>query len=42
MRTEVIQVRVSQELKDKLQKMADQDDRKLSDYIRVQLKQLTD
>lgn len=42
MRTEVIQVRVSLELKDKLQKMADQDDRKLSDYIRVQLKQLTD
>lgn len=42
MKTEVIQVRVSPELKKKLQKMADKDDRKLGDFIRVQLKQFAD
>lgn len=42
MRTEVIQIRVNPELKKKLQNMAVQDDRKLSDYIRIQLKRLTE
>ena len=33
----VIQVRVEQELAKKLQQMADSDNRKLSDFVRVQL-----
>lgn len=35
-----IQVRVSDELKESLQKLADEDKRKLSDYVRVQLEKL--
>lgn len=40
MKNELIQVRVEKELKDKLQKMADADQRKLGDFIRVQLLKL--
>ena len=39
-KTETIILRVSQELKTGLQKMADADQRKLSDYIRIQLEKL--
>ncbi len=39
---EIIQIRITTELKDKLQKMADEDMRKLSDYVRVQLIKLAD
>lgn len=37
MKTEVIQVRVEQDLKDKLQRLAEADHRKLGDFIRLQL-----
>ena len=37
MKTEVIQVRIEQDVKEKLQQLADADHRKLSDYIRLQL-----
>ena len=36
-KTEAIVVRVDPELKNKLQKLADADQRKLSDYVRIQL-----
>jgi len=39
-KTETIITRVSPELKAGLQKMADMDSRKLSDYIRLQLAKL--
>lgn len=41
-KTETIITRVSPELKEQLQKMADADNRKLSDYIRLQLMQLAE
>lgn len=40
-KTEAIVVRVSPQLKANLQKMADSDRRKLSDYIRIQLENMT-
>jgi predicted DNA-binding protein len=40
-KTEIVPVRMTTELKEKLQKLADKDSRKLSDYIRVQLEKLT-
>lgn len=42
MKEKVIQVRVEPELRNELQKMADADNRKLSDYIRVQLMKLVE
>jgi predicted transcriptional regulator len=39
-KTTTIIVRVEEELKKKLQAMADKDQRKLSDYIRLQLEKL--
>lgn len=39
---EAIVIRVDSSLKESLQKMADQDHRKLSDYIRVQLFKLVE
>lgn len=41
-KTETIIARVSPELKEKLQKLADADSRKLSDYVRVQLKKIAE
>ena len=41
-KTETIITRVSPELKAGLQKMADMDSRKLSDYIRLQLAKLVE
>jgi antitoxin component of RelBE/YafQ-DinJ toxin-antitoxin module len=35
MKTQIIQIRVEPEIKEKLQKMADKDNRKLSDYVRL-------
>ena len=35
MKTERLQVRVTQELKTKLQKLADEDGRKISNYIKL-------
>jgi len=40
MKTELIQVRVDEELKKKLQKMASDNSRTLGDFIRVQLTEL--
>lgn len=40
MKDEVINIRVDKSMKDKLQKLADQDNRTLGDYIRVQLMKL--
>jgi predicted transcriptional regulator len=39
-KTDAIVVRVSPELKEALQKLADADDRKLSDYVRIQLQKM--
>ena len=39
-KTELIHIRVEKELREKLEKMADADSRKLSDFIRVQLLKL--
>jgi len=41
-KNEAIVIRVDQSLKNSLQKMADMDNRKLSDYIRVQLMKLVE
>lgn len=41
-KTETIITRVSPELKEELQKMADNDSRKLSDYVRLQLMKLVE
>jgi hypothetical protein len=41
-KTEAIVLRVEAELKNELQKLAELDSRKLSDYIRVQLKKLVE
>jgi len=41
-KTETIIARVSPELKAELQKMADMDNRKLSDYVRLQLAKLVE
>jgi antitoxin component of RelBE/YafQ-DinJ toxin-antitoxin module len=40
MKDEVLNIRIEKELKDELQKLADKDNRKLSDYITLQLKKL--
>ncbi len=42
MKEETIVIRVSKELKDKLQKLANADERSLSNYIRIQLKKIAD
>lgn len=42
MKEETIIVRVDPELKKKLQAMADKDSRTLSDFVRLQLKKLTE
>lgn len=42
MKDETIVIRVDSELKMKLQKLADRDKRKLSDYIRLQLEKLVE
>lgn len=42
MKTELIQVRVDEELKKKLQKMANADSRTLGDFIRIQLTKLVE
>lgn len=39
-KTEAIVVRIDPELKSKLQKLADNDQRKLSDYVRIQLQKI--
>jgi uncharacterized protein (DUF1778 family) len=41
-KTETILVRVEPELKEVLQKMADKDNRKLSDFVRVQMLKLVE
>jgi len=41
-KSETILVRVEPELKEVLQKMADKDNRKLSDFVRVQLMKLVE
>lgn len=41
-KNEAIVIRVDQTLKGSLQKMADNDNRKLSDYIRVQLMKMVE
>ena len=41
-KTETIILRVEPSLKSDLQKMAEMDDRKLADFIRVQLKKLVE
>lgn len=41
MKTETIILRIESELKKDLQKLADDDSRTLSDFIRLQLKKLT-
>ncbi len=41
-KTEAIPLRVTPELKRKLQVLADKDTRTLSDYIRLQLEKITD
>ena len=40
-KSEAIVIRVDSDLKTKLQKMADMDNRKLSDFVRLQLMKLT-
>lgn len=42
MKDVTLQIRVEKELKDKLQKLADEDNRKLGDYIRLQLLKIVD
>ena len=42
MKEETIVIRVSKELKDKLQKLANADERSRSNYIRIQLKKIAD
>jgi len=42
MKTEVIQVKVTPELKKKVQQMADADSRNISEFVRVQLEKLVD
>ena len=42
MKEQVIGIRVDQDLKNKLQLLANQSDRSLSDFIRIQLKKLVD
>ena len=42
MKTEVIQVKVTPELKKKVQQMADADRRNISDFVRVQIEKLID
>lgn len=42
MRTEIVNIRMEKSLKDKLQALADKDSRTLSDFIRLQLQQLTE
>ena len=42
MKDETIVIRVDSELKMKLQRLADRDKRKLSDYIRLQLEKLVE
>lgn len=42
MKEETIQIRVEPSLKKELQKLADADNRKLADYVRVQLIKLVD
>jgi predicted transcriptional regulator len=39
---EIITIRISKELKASLQKLADKDKRKLSDYIRLQLEAIVE
>jgi predicted transcriptional regulator len=41
-KTETVIIRVSKELKDKVQKLADKDHRTLSDFIRLSLIKLTE
>ena len=41
-KTEVVHVRIDKETKDKLQQLADNESRKLSDFIRLQLEKLTE
>ena len=41
-KTEMITIRIDKGTKEKLQTMADNDHRKLSDYIRVQLEKLVE
>jgi len=41
-KTETIIARVSSELKESLQKLADMDNRKLGDYVRLQLTKLVE
>jgi predicted transcriptional regulator len=42
MKEEVVTIRMEAELKRELQKMADKDQRNLSDYLRLQLKRLVE
>lgn len=42
MKDEFIAIRIDEDLKKKLQAMASKDDRSLSDFIRLQLKKLTE
>jgi antitoxin component of RelBE/YafQ-DinJ toxin-antitoxin module len=42
MKEEMLHIRIDKDLKEKLQKMADNDNRKLGDFIRVQLMKIID
>lgn len=42
MKDVIVALRIEKELKDKLQKMADVDNRKLSDFIHLHLKKLAE
>jgi len=42
MKTEMLHIRIDKDLKTKLQKMADADNRKLGDFIRVHLIKLAE
>ncbi|HRH04176.1 MAG TPA: CopG family transcriptional regulator [Bacteroidia bacterium] len=42
MKEKILNIRIDEDLKKKLQTMADKDSRTLSDYIRLQLKKLVE
>jgi len=42
MKEEIVTIRMDADLKDALQKLADKDQRNLSDYLRLQLKRLVE
>ena len=42
MKEEIVTIRMEEDLKKELQKLADKDQRNLSDYLRLQLKRLVE